>query len=151
MNAPTQLLQIDDPIIQRLEDQIAWYDRKSMANQKTYKRIKITEIVAAAIIPFLAAFKRSDIGMVTGGLGVLVTVFEGMLHLNQYQQNWITYRSTCEALKHEKYTYLGKAAPYANVSDPHALLAERIESLVSQEHAKWASVQQQEPSKQKSG
>jgi hypothetical protein len=29
--------------------------------------------------------------------------------------------------------------------DPHSLLAERIESLVSQEHAKWASVQQQDP------
>ena len=26
--------------------------------------------------------------------------------------------------------------------DPHALLAERIESLVSQEHAKWASGQE---------
>ena len=24
-----------------------------------------------------------------GGLGVLVTALEGMLHLNQYQQNWI--------------------------------------------------------------
>jgi hypothetical protein len=32
-----------------------------------------------------------------------------------------------ETLKHEKYTYLGKAAPYANVADPHARLAERIE------------------------
>lgn len=35
------------------------------------------------------------------------------------------------------------------VPDSHALLAERIESLVSQENAKWASVQQQEPSKVK--
>lgn len=140
-----------DPIIERLEDQIAWYDRKSIADQQTYKRIKIIEISAAAIIPFLAALKRAEIAMVTGGLGVLVTVLEGMLHLNQYQQNWISYRSTCEALKHEKYTYLGKASPYANVPDPHALLAERIESLISQEHAKWTSVQQQEPGKQKNG
>jgi hypothetical protein len=85
---------------------------------------------------------------VTAGLGVLITVLEGLLHLNQYQQNWINYRSTCEALKHEKYIYLGKAAPYVNLPDPHALLAERIESLVSQEHGKWASVQQQEPGKQ---
>jgi hypothetical protein len=81
---------------------------------------------------------------VTGALGVLITVLEGMLHLNQYQQNWISYRSTCESLRHEKYTYLGKASPYANVADTRALLAERIESLVSQEHAKWASTQQQE-------
>ncbi len=137
--------------MERLEDQIGWYDRKSMTNQRYFKRIKMVEIAAAAIIPFVSAFSLPRIMWVTGGLGVLITVLEGTLHLNQYQQNWITYRSTCESLKHEKYTYLGRAAPYANVPDPHALLAERIESLVSQEHAKWASVQQQEPGKVKGG
>jgi hypothetical protein len=136
-----------DPIFERLEDQIAWYDRKSLANQRKYKRIKVAEIVAAAAIPFLSSVKLSYITMVTGGLGVVITILEGLLHLNQYQENWIAYRSTCESLKHEKYTYLGKASPYTNVADPHALLAERIESLVSQEHAKWASVQQEEPNK----
>ena len=138
-----------DPIMERLEDQIGWYDRKSMASQRAFKRIKTVEIFAAAVIPFLAALKFPASGMITAGLGVLITVLEGMLHLNQYQQNWITYRSTCESLKHEKYTYLGKASPYANVPDPHALLAERIESLVSQEHAKWASVQQPDTGKAK--
>jgi uncharacterized protein DUF4231 len=134
-----------DPIQERLEDQIAWYDRKSIASQRAFKRIKTIEILAAAAIPFFAALNFRYAMWVTGGLGMVITVLEGMLHLNQYQQNWILYRSTCEALKHEKYTYLGKAPPYANVSDPHALLAERVESLVSQEHAKWASVQQKEP------
>ena len=137
-----------DPIMERLEDQIAWYDRNSMTNQRYFKRIKMVEIAAAAIIPFLSALSLPRMMWVIGGLGVLITLLEGMLHLNQYQQNWIAYRSTCESLKHEKYVYLGKAAPYANSPDPHALLAERIESLVSQEHAKWASVQQQEPKSQ---
>ena len=131
--------------MERLEDQIGWYDRKSMTNQRYFKRIKMVEIAAAAVIPFLSASGIPRLMWVTGGLGVVITVLEGMLHLNQYQQNWIAYRSTCESLKHEKYVYLGKAAPYASAADPHALLAERIESLVSQEHAKWASVQQQEP------
>jgi hypothetical protein len=133
-----------DPIMERLEDQIGWYDRKSLINQRIFKRIKVVEIVAAAVIPFMAAFDLPRVGWVTGGLGMLITVLEGMLHLNQYQQNWVAYRSTCESLKHEKYVYLGKASPYANAADPRALLAERIESLVSQEHAKWASVQVQE-------
>jgi hypothetical protein len=147
MNTSAAQLSDPDPIMERLEDQISWYDRKSVSNQQAYKRIKITEILAAAIIPLLAVLGLRHTSIVTAGLGVLITVLEGLLHLNQYQQNWINYRSTCEALKHEEYTYLGKAAPYANVPDPHALLAERIESLVSQEHAKWASVQQQEPGK----
>ena len=130
--------------MERLEDQIGWYDRKSLINQRIFKRIKMTEILGAAVIPFLAAFNFHRVGWVTGGLGMLITVLEGMLHLNQYQQNWIAYRSTCESLKHEKYVYLGKAPPYTNAADPRALLAERIESLVSQEHAKWASVRSQQ-------
>jgi hypothetical protein len=144
MGASIPKLPETDPIRERLEDQISWYDRKSLFNQRMFKRIKMIEILAAAVIPFIAAFNPPHIAWVTGALGVLITVLEGMIHLNQYQQNWIAYRSTCESLRHEKYTYLGKASPYANVADPHALLAERIESLVSQEHAKWASAQQQE-------
>lgn len=148
-----------DPITERLEDQIAWYDRKSLFNQRVYKRIKVVEILAAAMIPFLGALPlpalhvaigavpASPATIIAGSLGVLITVLEGLIHLNQYQQNWIAYRSTCESLKHEKYVYLGHAAPYAGVADPHALLAERIESLVSQEHSKWASTQSQETNK----
>lgn len=130
-----------DPIMGRLEDQIAWYDCRSLRNQRAYKRIKIVEILAAAIIPFIAALSIPHAALVTGSLGVLITVLEGLIHLNQYQQNWTAYRSTCEALRHEKYIYLGKAAPYASVADAYALLAERIESLVSQENSKWASAQ----------
>jgi len=137
-----------DPIVNRLEDQIDWYDRKSSSNQKIYKRIKVMEIVAAAVIPFLPALPIVHIDWVAGGLGVLITVLEGLLHLNQYQQNWIAYRSTCESLKHEKYVYIAKASPYNGVADARALLAERVESLVSQEHAKWASAQQETTKKQ---
>ncbi|HEY6489465.1 MAG: DUF4231 domain-containing protein [Terracidiphilus sp.] len=132
-----------DPIYGRLEDQIDWYDRKSRAAQRIFKRIKIVEILGAAAIPFLAGLNYPGDKLVTGGLGVLITILEGLLHLNQYQQNWTNYRSTCEALRHEKFVYLAKAGPYTTAPDPRALLAERVESTVSQEHAQWASVQQQ--------
>jgi len=132
-----------DPIFGRLENQIDWYDRKSGSAQRIFKRIKIIEILAAAAIPFLAALTFPYDKLVTAGLGVLITVLEGLLHLNQYQQNWTNYRSTCEALRHEKFVYLALAGPYTASPNPHALLAERIESTVSQEHAQWASVQQQ--------
>src|SRR5271165_5121954 len=49
-----------DPIIARLEDQIKWYDAKSSKSQKIYKCIKVIEIVAAALIPFLSALHLSD-------------------------------------------------------------------------------------------
>jgi hypothetical protein len=138
---------VGDPIMGRLEDQIGWYDKKSRTSMRYYKRIKVTEIIAAALIPLIASSRMPHAALITAGLGVLITVLEGILQLNQYQQNWISYRSTCEYLKHEKYSYLGSAPPYAGAANPHSLLAERIESLVSQEHAKWASVHQQEVKK----
>jgi hypothetical protein len=134
-----------DPIYARLEDQIDWYDRKAAHAQHTFKRIKIVEILAAAMIPFLAAVNfhsPTTQKLVTAGLGVLITILEGILHLNQYQQIWSSYRSTCEGLKHEKFTYLANAGPYAGVADPRALLAERVETMLSQEHAQWSSNQQ---------
>jgi hypothetical protein len=133
-----------DPILDRLEQQIVWYDSKSASSMHWFKRIKITEMVSAAIIPLLAASHLLYAAIITGVLGVFITVFEGMLQLNQYHENWIRYRSTCESLKHEKYIFLAGATPYGTVENPRALLAERVESLVSQEHAKWESVQQED-------
>jgi len=130
-----------DLTLDRLQDQIEWYDRKSGRSQKAFKYLKVSTLVAAALVPAVATFP--SLSLVTAGLGVFVVVVEGIQQLNQYQSNWIAYRSTCEALKHEKFLYLAKAAIYAAASDPHALLAERIESLVSQEHAKWTSSQEQ--------
>src|SRR5258708_6761566 len=130
-----------DVTLDHLQDQIEWYDRKSGSNQKAFKYLKICTISAAALIPALA--KIDGMNSITAGLGVFIVVLEGLQQLNQYHSNWISYRSTCEALKHEKFLYLGKAGMYAAANDPHALLAERIESLVSQEHAKWASSQEQ--------
>jgi uncharacterized protein DUF4231 len=145
----TDALPGDDPIYARLEDQIAWYDRKSSSAQRTFKRIKIVEICAAAVIPFLAGITLPQDKLIIAGLGVLITILEGFLHLNQYQQIWGTYRSTCEALKHEKYIYLAQAGQYAGAANPHAMLAEQVESLVSQEDAQWSAFQQQAGKSQK--
>ncbi len=131
----------ENPTMERLEDQIAWYDRKSIESQQWFKRLKIAGSVAAAFIPFAAVYGK--LAFFTGALGVFIVVFEGLQGLNQYQQNWITYRSPCEELKHEKYLWLAKAGPYVNTDNADTLLAERVESLISREHAKWVSTREQ--------
>ncbi len=125
----------NNPTLTRLDEQIDWYDKKSMANQKYFKRCKIIEMISAASIPFTAGFSAP--ALLTASLGLLIVIIEGLQQLNQFHNNWITYRSTCEALRHEKYLYLGNAGPYCKAEGRVSLLAERVESLVSQEHAKW--------------
>lgn len=138
----------DPPTWERLEQQIGWYGRNARRNKRWYMRIKVLQIVAAAIIPVIAAVGMST--WVAGGLGALVVVLESMQQLFQFHSNWTHYRSTAEALKHEKFLYLAHAGAYARAAQPLALLAERVEGRVSQEHAAWASEQLQHQPRQES-
>ena len=131
------------PILDRLDDQINWYDRKSLLAQKRYKALKIVQVVAAASLPLIPVFSVPHPEKVSAVLGLVILIIETVQQLNQDQQNWIAYRSTCETLKHEKYLFLSSAGPYMGAEKPLALLADRIEGLISQEHAKWVSVQEQ--------
>jgi hypothetical protein len=136
----------DDPTVERLEDQITWYDQKSVRSQSYFKILKVIELVAAALIPLSTGFSTiipiPYPTIIAGGLGALIVVLESLQGLFQFQSNWITFRSTCEELKHEKFLWLAKAGHYADTKDPNRLLAERVESIVSTEHAKWVSAQE---------
>lgn len=130
---------IDEYIAQRVDDQIGWYDRKSQQAQKGYKRLRRAEIVCAAAIPFLAgvADRHALVPVAMGLLGVVVVVLAAMQSLGQHHENWIEYRTTCEALKHEKYLLLTKTRPY-DAEEPLPHFVERVESLLSKEHRTWA-------------
>jgi len=139
---PEGSVQDNDTAIERLEDQIHWYDCKSINCQRWYKRLKTVTIVSASLIPVVAGFMNPRYSnLVVSALGGLVALVEGFQQLHQFHPNWIAYRCTCEALKHEKYLYLATAGPYGKAANPRTLLVERVESIVSQEHAKWSSTQ----------
>ncbi len=123
-----------DPTWDRLEDQLGWYDHKSIAAQQTYKRVKLAQLVVGATVPVVAALQFP--AAVTASLAAVVVVAEGAQQLYQWQTNWVLYRATAEALRHEKFLYLAAAGPYST-DDRHRVLAERLEGLISQEHARW--------------
>ncbi|WP_461327970.1 DUF4231 domain-containing protein [Bradyrhizobium huanghuaihaiense] len=126
---------------ERLEQQIRWYDDKSGAAQRSFKWAKYLVFGASAAIPILALL---DYKVATALLGGFVAVCEAVQHVNQWHHNWITYRSTCEALRHEKYAYIERADPYDDLEPDQArrLLVERTESLISTEHSKWIASQE---------
>jgi len=138
---PECLMEADKVTLDRLEEQISWCDQKSQQTQFRYKACKFVVLVASAIIPLVSLAGNAGFEYFTASLGVIIIISEGLVHLNQYHHHWIAYRSTCESLKHEKFLYLAGAGPYSNVENLDKLLAERMESLISQEHTKWVSVQ----------
>jgi len=133
-----------DGALDRVDQQIAWYDHKSRYAQRMFKTLKIIQISAAAAIPVLTTVGASS--WVAGACGAMIVALEGVQQLNQYHSLWINYRATAESLKHEKYLWLASANPYAGLDQVArtALLAERAESLISQEDTKWTRLQQTE-------
>lgn len=126
----------------RLEQQIKWYDSKSISAQYWYKKTEMAELICAVMIPFMANYNANF----TALLGACVVLIAGSQQINQWSQNWTTYRSTCEALRHEKYSYLGKSGVYEGKTSQEAknILTQRVESLISTEHSKWISRQEYE-------
>jgi hypothetical protein len=122
----------------RVDDQIAWYDRKSASNQRWFYRLRMIEIVAAAAIPLLAGYAAIavELRIIIGVLGAVVAVIAGVLALYQFQENWTAYRSTCESLKQEKHLFLTRTEPYHD-SDAFPLFVHRIEGLMAEQRAAW--------------
>ena len=101
---------------QRLEGQIAWYDRKATVNQRAYKWSKVAIIVLAISLPILAEYghvgelERAPAFLVGLAAGAIL-LLEGLQHLYKWQENWILYRATCEGLRHEQHLFFEKAGP----------------------------------------
>jgi len=121
---------------QRLDDQINWYDKKSVFNQIWYKSLRLAEIVFATSIPLLAGYTQvlgyeTYVGLAIGAIGLIVAVLAGVMSLYWFQDNWNEYRASAEALKQKKYLYLARVEPYDG-KEPC------VEALLKSETTDWA-------------
>ena len=132
----------------RYEDQINWYDAKAARNQTFYRWAQWSVIVLAAITPVLIELDLKPLG---NGLvqwatltSAVVAILTAGLKAFKYQENWITYRTTCETLRKEKYFYDAEIGEYRDTQDKEALFVDRAESLISRENTMWISTHKQE-------
>ncbi|MFC1569790.1 DUF4231 domain-containing protein [bacterium] len=143
----------EDYLRNRLDDQIQWYDKKSISSQKAYKRIRSMEIIFAALIPLLSVISVYEglIKIIIALLGTAIVIFAGINGMNKYQELWIGYRTTTETLKHHKYLFEAQCTPY-NKNDAFVRLVENVEAIISREHSNWSSmIKDQQKKQNKSG
>jgi hypothetical protein len=134
-----------DVVLDRAEYEIAWYGRHATTSRLSYCAIKILQILLAAFVPVAAGLSAPK--LVTGSLGGLVVVLEGVQQLFRFHDNWVRYRQTNEDMLREKYLYAASAGDYAATPNPRRLLAERIEALASREAHQWINLQNTQDTK----
>ncbi len=99
----------------RVDNQIAWYSRKSALNKKYHLGSNALIIVFAALIPFFAGLDGERFlwsKYLIALLGVLTATFTGVSALYKFQEKWMTYRITGESLKREKLLFQTRTYPY---------------------------------------
>lgn len=141
-------MQAEEYIVERVDNQIAWYSRKSALNKKYYMWTNGLIIFFGAMIPFIAGADGSQVVGKTGMqasfivalLGVFTATFTGLSALMKFQEKWTIYRTTAEALIREKLLYTTATAPYHRGTTAYNLFVTNIESILSTENSSWSQM-----------
>ena len=129
-------------VISRLQGQQAWYNDHANRARIMYWTIKVIQLVLGASIPVVAGLHAP--AALTGSLGALIVVLEGVQQLFQYHDNWIRYRMAATALATQGNLFQARAGDYST-GNPLALLAVRTESITSDEATAWLKAAQAPP------
>lgn len=124
---------------ERYEDQLNWYDRKSMWNQRRYRFFQWSVFILAPITPVLVAIATETTRWPAVFIAALVTIGIIILQTSKYNENWIIYRTTAETLRKELHFYSLGLGDYRDSEDREALFIERVESLISRESIMWST------------
>ena len=55
---------------------------------------------------FNSGIENLLIKIIIGIIGVSIALIAGIMNLYKFHENWVSYRTTAEILKHEKYLFL---------------------------------------------
>lgn len=139
-------MEIEKYINERVNDQIKWYDAKSVKSKKCFHLSRISIIVASALIPIVSFFLIEDTyaKIIIICISSFIMAVESINNLKKFNEHWIEYRTISETLQKEKYMYDAKSGVYSDLENSEAYFVERIESIISQENLNWASLNKTE-------
>ncbi len=130
----------DEYLVNRYEDQIGYYEKASAKNQIKYKSYQWLLIILSTLTTILAALPSDNSRLkyfivITAGA---VTILSSALKTFQYQELWISYRSTIEQLRPELFYYKFNVGDYGQTDiDKETLFVTRIEGILGKERESW--------------
>ncbi len=137
-------------LAERIEDQIHWYNRKSRANKRAYRTLRVVSVIVALAIPIMSSFLDNGnvpyLKVAIAVSGALVALIEGLLTLYKFRDNWTSYRNAAEMLIQHKYLFITRSAPY-NVARPFVLFVQNAENIMAGERIAWVKLNTAEEEK----
>lgn len=124
-------------LAERVDDQLAWYSKKSASNKNWHFRLQLITLIAAALVPVITlSSSEFAVRIVVALVGSVAAIAAGVVTLYQFRDLWVDYRATAEQLKFEKYLFLTGSEPYSS-NDCFSLFVNRVENTILQENRGW--------------
>ncbi|MCX8501654.1 MAG: DUF4231 domain-containing protein [Alphaproteobacteria bacterium] len=130
-------------ILERLEDKIKWYDKKSVCYKTRSIGLRITQATLTIVISLVSAAYESELfnPIVIWVCSGLFIFLESLSQICKYHELWISYRTTCEKLINQKYRFLANVNPYDS-DDPKeriSALTLNLEKILTSEVDTWSN------------
>lgn len=139
-------------IVERVIDQIEWYDKKGSHNQTRYKRLSCASIILSALIPIFTLLTDGSfsllIKVIITALSSSITAISAIVSLHHFQELWVQYRSNCEILKSTLHRYFTKTGEFKECEENKAfnLLVMSCEEYMIKEFQTWVASSMQNDS-----
>ena len=129
----------------RYSEMLRYYDKQAVRNRLCHFACSVYVLaVSVAISPISILLKESSqvVVAVLSPTVALVAAIGGLYH---FHQNWLRYRATWDALKHEINWRNARIGPYETTPDRNRMFVTQVESLISREGAEWVRTHAPKP------
>ncbi|HST48943.1 DUF4231 domain-containing protein [Jatrophihabitans sp.] len=140
---PLEAAERHDLLWQQLVAQFRWYNRAATGHRRGYLVLKIVALVLGGAVTVLAAIS-APAGL-TASLAAGIVAAEGLQQVFQMHANWISYRTTAEALRQQAFLYTARVDPYADPATRRDRLADVVRTITANENNAWTKAMQPAP------
>lgn len=117
-----------------------YYDDHAQTNKRWHRVSSVVIIVvSAALVPLISTGILNKHPLFGGVLSATVVVATAIGAHFQFNENWLTYRATWDALQREPELRSACVGEYTDAPDRNALFVQRVEAIVSEQGSDWLS------------
>lgn len=132
-----------DYLKSRWLDQVVWMENRATDMRNWHRRLRLTTIVASAIVPILVTINFNQdpkldkwLKVATVGLSAVVTVSSAIEVFYQFGDRWYSYRKSAELLKSQGWQFFQLSGSYRSY-DTHSkalpVFTDQVEEIIQRD------------------
>jgi hypothetical protein len=142
----------DDYALKVAHESFTWYRSAAIRSRRLYRTSEVAVILLSALIPLSVAV-LPGVSLVPAALGSVVAVVGGAKAVFHWQENYIRFTRSREAVEAERRRFIVGSGEYSQTAVRAGVLVDAITRIEQEEMGDWIKIAapSQRPSGQSSG